>query len=176
MFFACDKKAARREVRRHGAHPARRGARPDRPKSVPSSAGSSTSRCTSCNEDTEQDRLQPQPVLDAAGRARGAEHQGPADDQGASSTTSSATASSCRRARSATTGRRSCTRPSRSPAIASEEVEEPLRRHAQRLQVRRAAAWRLGARHRPHRHAAGRRAEHPRGHRLPDEPAGARIC
>ncbi len=37
--------------------------------------------------------------------------------------------------------------------------------HDQRLQVRRAAARRLGAGHRPHRHAARRRAEHPRGHR-----------
>ena len=27
---------------------------------------------------------------------------------------------------------------------------------------------------RPHRHAAGRRAQHPRGHLLPDEPAGGR--
>ena len=39
-----------------------------------------------------------------------------------------------------------------------EEVEAPLRRHAQRLQIRRPAAWRLGAGHRPDRHAAGRRA------------------
>ena len=48
----------------------------------------------------------------------------------------------------------------------------PLRRHAERAQVRRAAPWRLGPGHRPHRHAAGRRAEHPRGRGLPDEPAG----
>ena len=57
--------------------------------------------------------------------------------------------------------------------------------HDQRLQVRRAAARRLGAGHRPHRHAARRRAEHPRGDPLPDEPegrgpdderAGARSC
>ena len=47
-----------------------------------------------------------------------------------------------------------------------------LRRHDQRLQVRRSAARRLGAGHRPHRHAARRRAEHPRGHPLPDEPEG----
>ena len=39
-----------------------------------------------------------------------------------------------------------------------DEVEAPLRRHAERVQVRRPAAWRLGAGHRPHRHAAGRRA------------------
>jgi aspartyl-tRNA synthetase len=30
-----------------------------------------------------------------------------------------------------------------------------LRRHLPRLPVRRAAAWRHGGRHRPHRHAAG---------------------
>ena len=45
--------------------------------------------------------------------------------------------------------------------------------HDRGVQARRAAAWRLGAGHRPHRHAAGRRAEHPRSHRLPDEPEGA---
>ena len=49
-----------------------------------------------------------------------------------------------------------------------------LRRHAQRLPLRRPAARRRRARRRPHRHAAGRRAQHPRGHRLPDEPAGRR--
>ena len=37
--------------------------------------------------------------------------------------------------------------------------------HDQRVQVRRAAARRLGAGHRPHRHAARRRAQHPRSHR-----------
>ena len=40
-----------------------------------------------------------------------------------------------------------------------------LRRHDQRLQIRRAAARRLGAGHRPHRHAARRRAQYPRGRR-----------
>ena len=47
--------------------------------------------------------------------------------------------------------------------------------HDRRVQVRRSAARRLGAGHRPHRHAAGRRAEHPRGHRLPDEPEGGGL-
>ncbi len=47
-----------------------------------------------------------------------------------------------------------------------------FRRHAERLQIRRAAAWRLGAGHRPHRHAAGRYAQYPRDRGLPDEPAG----
>ena len=48
-----------------------------------------------------------------------------------------------------------------------------VRRHAERLPLRRAAARRPGAGHRPHRHAAGRpRAGHPRGDRLPAEPAG----
>ena len=64
-------------------------------------------------------------------------------------------------------------------AIAGYGEDEVKRRFGgmlQRLQVRRAAARRLGAGHRPHRHAAGRRAEHPRGHRLPDEPAGRRTC
>ena len=54
----------------------------------------------------------------------------------------------------------------------ADEVEDAVRRHAQRVPLRRAAAWRLGAGHRPHRDAAGRHAEHPRDRRLPDEPAG----
>ena len=44
--------------------------------------------------------------------------------------------------------------------------------HDQCVQVRRPAARRFGAGHRPHRHAARRRAQHPRGHPLPDEPEG----
>ena len=43
-----------------------------------------------------------------------------------------------------------------------------------RVPVRRAAARRHGGRHRPHRHAAGRRQEPARGHAVPDEPAGQR--
>ena len=39
------------------------------------------------------------------------------------------------------------------------------------FKYRRAAARRLGAGHRPDRHAARRRAQHPRGRPLPDEPA-----
>ena len=48
------------------------------------------------------------------------------------------------------------------------EVRRPL----PRVPVRRAAAWRHGCRHRPHRHAAGRRQEPARDHDVPDEPAG----
>ena len=54
----------------------------------------------------------------------------------------------------------------------SEEVDHELRRHDQRLQVRRSAARRIGAGHRPHRHADRRRAQHPRSDPLPDEPEG----
>src|SRR5262249_57158278 len=35
------------------------------------------------------------------------------------------------------------------------------------------AAWRVGARHRPHRPAVGRHQQSSRGHRLSAEPAGA---
>ncbi len=45
--------------------------------------------------------------------------------------------------------------------------------HDRGVQAGRSAARWLGPRHRPHRDAAGRRAEHPRGHRLPAQPAGA---
>ncbi len=48
-----------------------------------------------------------------------------------------------------------------------------LLRHDRGVQAGRAPARRLGAGDRPHRHAAGRRAQHPRGDRLPDEPARA---
>ena len=47
-----------------------------------------------------------------------------------------------------------------------------LRRHAERIPLRRTPARRRRAGHRPHRHAARRRAEHPRGHSVPIEPAG----
>ncbi len=40
-----------------------------------------------------------------------------------------------------------------------EEVDTNFARHDQRLQLRRPAAWRLGAWRRPHRDAAGRRAQ-----------------
>ncbi len=51
-------------------------------------------------------------------------------------------------------------------------VEEQFGAHAERLPPRRAAARGPGARHRPHRHAAGRRDGHPRSHRLPAEQQG----
>ena len=50
-----------------------------------------------------------------------------------------------------------------------------LRRNAQRVPLRRAAARGLGPGHRPHRDDAGRRAESPGGHRLPPEPAARRT-
>ena len=46
----------------------------------------------------------------------------------------------------------------------------PLRPPAARLRVRRAAARRLRRWPRPRRHAADGRREHPRGHRLPEDP------
>ncbi len=49
-----------------------------------------------------------------------------------------------------------------------------IRRHAERLPIRRSAARRRRARRRSYRHAVGRRAQHPRGHHLPDESAGGR--
>ena len=58
-----------------------------------------------------------QPVLDAAGRARGAERPRTRSTSWPTSTTSSSTASSCARARCGTTSPRSWSRRSRSPAI-----------------------------------------------------------
>ena len=51
-----------------------------------------------------------------------------------------------------------------------------LRRSLPRLPVWRAAAWRHGGRHRPHRHASGRREEPARSDDVPDEPAGLRSA
>ena len=48
----------------------------------------------------------------------------------------------------------------------------PLRRHAQRVPLRRPAAWRLRPRRGPHGDAAGRRAEHPRSDPVPAQSAG----
>ena len=58
---------------------------------------------------------------------------------------------------------------------AAEHVEERFGGMLNAFRLRRPAARRLGAGHRPHRHAAGRRAQHPRGHPVPDEPAGAKT-
>ena len=148
-----------------------RGARPDRRRASSSSAGSSTSRCSSTTRTPRR-------------------------------STSATTRSRCRRAGSRRWRRRirstikawqydivcngvelsSGAIRNHRPDIMYKAFEiagysqrrgrARFRRHDQRLQVRRAAARRLGARRRPHRHAAGRRAEHPRGHRLPDEPEG----
>ena len=119
-----------------------------------------------------KDRFQPQPVLDAAGRAGGAGNAGSADDQRVS------VRYRLQRGR-VVVGRD----PQPSPGhhvqglchrrLFGGRGRGAVRRHAQRVQVRRAAAWRLGARHRPHRDDAGGHAEFPRGRRLPDEPAGA---
>ena len=54
------------------------------------------------------------------------------------------------------------------------EVEARFGGMLNAFKIRRAAAWRLGSGHRPHRHAAGGYPQHPRSRRLPDEPAGAR--
>ena len=58
--------------------------------------------------------------------------------------------------------------------IGDEEAQRTLRVPARRLPLRRAAARRLRLRHRPAGGAAGRRGEHPRGHRLPQDPVGRR--
>ena len=53
-----------------------------------------------------------------------------------------------------------------------EEVDTNFSGMINAFKYRRPAARRLGAGHRPHRHAARRRAQHPRGRALPDEPEG----
>ena len=119
---------------------------PDRRRTGSSSAGSSTSRCTSGTRTTSKIDFSHNPFSMPQGEHGGAEAtQGPAAISWPTSTTSSATAWSCPPARSGTTGPRSCSRPSRSPAIGPEVVEREVRRHAQRLPLsarRRTAASR----------------------------------
>jgi hypothetical protein len=120
----------------------------------------------------EEGRLLAQPLLDAAGRAGGPGDPGPAGHPGLP------VRHRLQRLR-AVLGRD----PQPLPEIMLKAFEiagydargrrGPVRRHAERLPLWRAAARRPGPRHRPHRHAAGRRDRHPRGHRLPAEPAGA---
>ena len=86
-----------------------------------------------------------------------------------STTTSSATARSWAAAASASTTARCRRRSSRSSDIGPDEARHRFGHMLERLRVRRAAARRLRPRPRPHRGPAGRRARHPRGHRLPQD-------
>ncbi len=125
------------------------------------------------NEEVQPRRLLAQPVLDAAGRAGGAEQtKDPLDVLAYQYDI-------------VVNGVELCSGAVRNhkPEIMVKAFEiagysagrgrAAVRRHAERLPLRRAAARRHGAGHRPHRHAAGGRGEHPRGDRLPAEPAGA---
>ena len=111
----------------------------------------------------------PQGGLEALGDARSAGH--PREPV----PTSSATATRSRRAPSATTSRDHA-EGLRHRRLRRQHPGGAVRRHAARAAVRRAAAWRHGGRARPHRDAPLRRAEPPRDHHVPDEPAGARTC
>ena len=123
VFFVAGQPKRLRQVRRPGAHQGRRGTRPHRagPLRVLLDRRLSDVRV---ERGGEEDRLLPQPVLDAEHGGRGfprARSQRPrqaACRSRRSSTTSSATASSCRPAPSGTIAPRSCARPLPSPATA----------------------------------------------------------
>ena len=53
--------------------------------------------------------------------------------------------------------------------ISPEDATKEVRAHAPGIQVRRAAAWRIRPGHRPHGDASDERAEHPRGHPVPED-------
>ena len=120
--------------------------------------------------ETGQARLQPQPVLDAAGRAGGA------GDAGAARGARLPVRHRLQRRR-AVVGRGA--EPQAGDHVQGLRDRRPrpgvrrraLRRDAVGVPLRRAAARRDRAGGRPDRHAAGRRGEHPRGHHVPDEPA-----
>ena len=118
MFFVCDKKApaaklagAARTAHRPGVGPRSRAA-------SSSSAGSSISRCTSCNEETGADRVSAttRSRCRRAGSRR-CETQDPLDHQGVPVRHRLQRRRAVARARSATIGPTSCTRPSRSRDI-----------------------------------------------------------
>src|SRR5206468_1445471 len=119
-----------------------------------------------------QDRVQPQPVLDAPGRARGAGDEGPADHQGLP------VRHRLQRRGALERGHPQPPAGHHVQGVRHRRLQQAgrrgaLRRDAERLPLRRAAARRLCAGHRPDRDADRGREQHPRGHRLPDEPAGA---
>ena len=123
------------------------------------------------DEESQGDRLRAQPVLDAAGRHGGADHQGPARHQGVP------VRHGLQRLRDFV-GRHP--QPSagnhgqgvRDSRAFARDGRGAFRRALPCLPVWRAAAWRHGGRHRPHRHAAARSKEPARDHDVPDEPAG----
>ncbi len=117
-----------------------------------------------------QARLQPQPVLDAAGWAGGAQ------DAAASRRAGISVRYRLQR-RGAQLGRGAepqagaDVRGLQGGRLQSGIRGCAFRWHDFSVQVRRAAACGDRTRHRPHGDAARRRREHPRGHHVPDEPA-----
>ena len=121
IFFAAGKEAER------PSSPASRGpalasSSTSSKRTRSASAGSSISRCSNITR-SRRSRLQPQPLLDAAGRARGAGDQGSARHPRLAVRHRLQRRGAVARARSATTARTSCTRRSRSPATPSDEVD-----------------------------------------------------
>ena len=122
----------------------------------------------------EADRLRPQPVLDAAGRHRRADRA-----RIRLSIKAFQYDMVCNGFEIASGGIRNHLPETMVKAfeivgLIARDGRGAFRRPLPRVPVRRAAAWRHGGRHRPHRHAAGRREEPARSHDVPDEPAGLR--
>src|SRR5206468_3393295 len=156
---------------RQGAHAPGRGAGSDREGRLPLLLGDGLSDVRARRGDG-QDRVQPQPVLDAPGRARGAGDAGPADHQGLP------VRHRLQRRGALERGHPQPPAGHHVQGVRHRRLQQAgrrgaLRRDAERLPLRRADARRLCAGHRPDRDADRGREQHPRGHRLPDEPAGA---
>ena len=138
-------------------HPRRRGVEPRRPGKV-RAVLDRRFPVLRVERGREEDRFRAQPVLDAAGRHRGAERPGPAVDQGVP------VRHGLQRLRDRL---RRHPQPSagndgqglRDGRLDPRDGRGAFRRPLPRLPVRRAAAWRHGGRHRPRRHAARRREE-----------------
>ena len=169
LFFRCRQSEDLREVRGHRAHQAGRGARPHRREAVRVLLDRRLSHVRD-EAGSKSDRFSPQPVLHAAGRdgARWPKrirwtilaYQYDIVCNGVELST----------ARSATTGRRSCTRPSRSRAMARKWWSTGSAACCNAFKFGAPPHGGIAPGHRPDRHAAGRGTEHPRGHRLPHEP------
>ena len=172
VFFVCDTAAGRRTAGRPGRAPSSARSSISSRRTRSASAGSSTSRCTSATRRPGRSSSATTRSRCRRAGSRRCETPGPARRSRPTSTTSSATAWSCRAAPSATTGPTSCTRRSSIAGYSREDVEA---RFGGMLN-----AFKFGAP--PHGGSApgidrivmllAGETQHPRGHRLPDEPAG----
>ncbi len=174
VFFVCDQRPAAERLSGADPHPARRGARPDRRALLPVRLDRRFSHVRMGRGD-QISHLLAQPVLDAAGRARGARDQGPLGHP-------RVPVRHRLQRRRAQLGRDPQPPPRhhgqgvRARGLSGGSPGAALRRHVPGAAFRRPAAWRDRARDRPDRDADREPAEHPRGDGLPARTSRPRSC